>query len=288
VNAGRDLIAGLTPRAKVEPTLGGRSGASAPASTHPSASTWDRIETIVARFEAACWRGERPEIDAYLPREDGDRALLLLELIHADLELRIKAGQPMSVGEYLARYPELADDPTALASLKAAEVELMRGKLGVGGGCGAIPAASSGPRRIGRFVLEEEAGRGGFGVVYRAFDPELGRVVAVKVAREGHRATPEEAARLMREARSAARLKHPGIVTVFEAGRVDDQFYLVSEFISGSTLTRRIAEDPPRSRAQRRQAAATIAEVALALDFAHRQGIIHRDIKPSNILLEDR
>jgi eukaryotic-like serine/threonine-protein kinase len=138
-------------------------------------------------------------------------------------------------------------------------------------------------RRLGKFELLERLGAGSYGYVFRARDAELGRMVAIKVPRAGSLASQEDAARFLREARSAAQLKHPGIVALHETGQADDgTFYLVEEFVQGATLAGRTGAGPRPPR----EAAGLVAAVAEALDYAHRHGVIHRDIKPSNILLD--
>jgi tRNA A-37 threonylcarbamoyl transferase component Bud32 len=145
------------------------------------------------------------------------------------------------------------------------------------------PAAARVPRRLGRFELFEEVGAGSFGQVFRARDTELDRDVAIKVLRAGGLAGAEDADRFLREARSAAQLKHPGIVSVYECGQTEDgTCYLVEEFVQGTTLAARMRA----GRLDFRQAAELVAQAAEALDYAHRHGVIHRDIKPSNILLD--
>jgi eukaryotic-like serine/threonine-protein kinase len=147
------------------------------------------------------------------------------------------------------------------------------------------PAA--GPRRLDRFELLQELGAGSFGQVFRARDTELDRTVAIKILRAGRFASQEEVDRFLREARSAAQLKHPGIVSIYGTGQSKEgTCYLVEEFVPGTTLAARLKA----GRFSFRAAAALIADIAEALDYAHRHGIIHRDITPSNILLdlEDR
>ena len=138
------------------------------------------------------------------------------------------------------------------------------------------------PRRLGKFEFLEELGVGGYGTVYKARDTELDRTVAVKIPRAGNLATQEDVDRFLREARAAAQLKHPGIVSIHDAGQSDGTCYLVSEYVAGATLADRLAT----SRLSFREAAELLAQVAEALDYAHRQGVIHRDLKPSNIMLE--
>jgi tRNA A-37 threonylcarbamoyl transferase component Bud32 len=138
--------------------------------------------------------------------------------------------------------------------------------------------------RLGRFVLEAELGVGSFGHVFRARDTELDRPVALKIQRAGSITSGETAERFHREARSIARLKHRGIVALYDTGTTEDGIcFLVTEFIEGNTLEemlRQGAVDP-------RRAAQLIAEMADALQYAHDHGVIHRDVKPSNILIDN-
>jgi tRNA A-37 threonylcarbamoyl transferase component Bud32 len=138
--------------------------------------------------------------------------------------------------------------------------------------------------RLGRFELEAELGIGSFGHVFRARDTELDRPVALKIQRAGSITSGETAERFHREARSVARLKHRGIVALYDTGTTEDGIcFLVSEFIEGNTLEETLRSgpvDPDR-------AAHVIAEIADALQYAHDHGIIHRDIKPSNILIDN-
>src|SRR5262245_32337673 len=144
---------------------------------------------------------------------------------------------------------------------------------------------AAGPVRLDRFELQAELGVGSFGYVFRALDPRLERVVALKVQRAGSFASPDEVQRFLREARSAASLKHPAIVSLYETGQTEEGVaYLVCEFIEGKTLEARLREHPLEFA----EAAALAAELADALGYAHEHGVIHRDIKPSNIMIDER
>jgi serine/threonine protein kinase len=137
-------------------------------------------------------------------------------------------------------------------------------------------------RRLGRFLLLEELGTGSFAQVFRAWDPDLEREVALKLPRAGTLASTADTERFLREARSVARLHHPGIVTLHEIGQLEDgTCFLVEELIPGPTLAQRLRE----SSLDPYDAAQLVAQVAHALHYAHEQGVIHRDLKPANILL---
>lgn len=136
--------------------------------------------------------------------------------------------------------------------------------------------------KLGRFELVSRIGHGAFGTVYRALDKELDRIVAIKVPRSGRLATPEDEDRFVREARSAAQLRHPGIVAVYSVERSERFPYLVTEFVDGITL----ADTLTGQRFAQREAVRVLIEIARALEHAHHLGIVHRDLKPSNIMLD--
>lgn len=138
------------------------------------------------------------------------------------------------------------------------------------------------PRDFGDFTLLNELGRGGMGVVYRAQQKSLNRIVALKMIREAHLASSNDGARFQAEAEAAARLHHPNIVTVFEVGTHDGQAYFCMEYVPGLTLAQRIHADGPLPN---REAARIVSIIAQAVQHAHEEGVLHRDLKPSNILM---
>lgn len=146
------------------------------------------------------------------------------------------------------------------------------------------PLAADQPRTLlNRYRLEERLGEGGFGAVWRGFDLELQRSVAVKISKR-HR--QEQMENLLAEARKVARLRHPHIVPVYDVGRDENSHYfIVSDLIDGMSLTDRIRQDRPAPR----EAARIVAEVAEAIAYAHQNGILaHFDLKPENILIDSQ
>jgi tetratricopeptide (TPR) repeat protein len=135
---------------------------------------------------------------------------------------------------------------------------------------------------MGRFELIERIGIGAFGSVWKARDKSLDRTVAIKIPRQGAM-TPEEQEKFFREARAAAQLRHPNIVSVHEVGREGDTIFIVSDFVRGVTLGDWLSGQQPTTR----EAAGLCAKIADALHHAHEQGIIHRDLKPANIMIDD-
>src|SRR5262249_45461074 len=142
--------------------------------------------------------------------------------------------------------------------------------------------SSQSPRAVGRFELLEAVGSGAFGTVYKARDPNLDRIVALKVPRTGTVAGPEDLDRFLREARSVAQLRHPSIVPVHGVGQEGGLPFLVCDFVHGVTLADRLTAGLPTPH----EAARLATALADALQYAHAAGVVHRDVKPSNIMLD--
>jgi Tol biopolymer transport system component len=138
-------------------------------------------------------------------------------------------------------------------------------------------------RTLGHYRIVAELGRGGMAVVYKAWQPSLERFVALKVLPAYFQHEPEFLARFHREAKSAARLNHPNIITIHDTGEIDGVHYIAMEYVEGGSLRDRLAAGPLSLE----ETANILAQIAAALDFAHRHGLIHRDIKPANILFTD-
>ncbi len=139
--------------------------------------------------------------------------------------------------------------------------------------------------RLGAYEVQSVLGIGGMATVYRGFDHNLQRLVAIKILSADASAQPDFADRFRQEARMVARLRHPNIVHVYDFGTLDQIVYMVQELLPGQTLAERLAELAARNQPMpRREIIAVIQQLAAALDVAHAAGIIHRDVKPSNAL----
>ena len=134
---------------------------------------------------------------------------------------------------------------------------------------------------IGGYEIGEEIGQGGMAVVYRAYQPQLERWVAVKILQVAGASSEEFLARFRREARAIAALRHPNILTIYDYGEVQGIAYIVMEFVPGGTLKARLAGQPMEWP----EVAKLVIPVGRALAYAHSKGIVHRDVKPANILL---
>lgn len=135
---------------------------------------------------------------------------------------------------------------------------------------------------VSRFLILGRLGSGAFGTVFKARDPQLERDVALKVPNPGMLDTPKRVERFLREAKAAARLRHPNIVPVFDAGKDGERYYIASAFVDGKPLSEIIEE----RGIEFRRAAEIVQKLAEAVAYAHDQGIVHRDIKPSNVMLD--
>ncbi|MEW5765662.1 MAG: serine/threonine-protein kinase [Acidobacteriota bacterium] len=145
------------------------------------------------------------------------------------------------------------------------------------------------PERIGRYEVIELAGRGAMGRVYRARDPLIGRVVAIKVvalsALLGEEEKREFRERFFREAQAAGGLHHPSIVTIYDVGEWEGVPYMAQEFVEGTSLSRLLKESGPLTQ---ERALPILRQMADALHYAHGLGVVHRDIKPDNILIDEK
>jgi serine/threonine-protein kinase len=178
--------------------------------------------------------------------------------------------------------PEVRQRWEEFRGIDAAVVELLPG-LRTSPYEGAVPPVpqAADPPHVPGYELFGEVGRGGMGVVYRAWQCALDRPVAVKMLLAGPLASPQEFGRFRRETAALACLRHPNIVQVYDAGDVDGRPYFAMELVEGGSLAQKLAGTPQPAR----PAAALVSALAGAVEVAHKSGIVHRDLKPANILL---
>jgi hypothetical protein len=281
----------------------------------------DRFE---AAWKAALGGGARPIIEDYLAdAPEAQRADLLRELVLVELYYRGRAGEQARPEDYRGRFPDLSEgwltrqirarqatgpeepsparpqlpttppagrlrcphchNPIQLADDHGDEVLCP--------GCGsnfrvrdARPTSSTDPSRpLGKFQLLERVGVGAFGAVWKARDTELDRVVALKIPHTGLLTQDEDLQRFQREARAAAQLRHPGIVTVHDVAVLEGLPVIVADFVTGVPLKDLLEA----RRLTFGEAAGLLADIAEAVHYAHRMGVVHRDLKPSNIMIAD-
>jgi tRNA A-37 threonylcarbamoyl transferase component Bud32 len=271
-------------------------------------SEWREIAAAVDRYENAVGE-ELPDVAEFLDGVSAaNRVSALVELLQVEQEHRWRRRKGKTVEEYLDAYPELREHPGAIGQLARSECRLRCGAgdrdfrkdfsrrfpelelecdtLGDAATvtvpsrasqCKACPTVR--PRHIGRYLVETRIGSGTYGVVYRCHDPDLDRLVAIKVTRDACSGD----AGLLHEAQNVASLSHPNIVGLLDYGRLDDgRPYIVYEHIAGRTLAERIAaRDYTLGEAIR-----WTVELTAALQAAHRRRIYHRDLKPANVLVD--
>ncbi len=226
-------------------------------STSPSHD--ERLAALLAGFVEQAREGRTPDIDAVCRDNPG----LAIEL----RELWTVAA--------------LADDLASLNGAGSADDALnFTGPAGASSRAAQVETGTSG--EFGDYELLEKIGEGGMGIVFRARQKSLGRIVALKMIQRGALASAADVARFRAEAAAAAHLEHPQIVPVYEVGQHDGQPYFSMKYIAGTTLAKKLAEGPLPPR----ETAALLLPVCRAIAHAHQQGIIHRDLKPSNILID--
>lgn len=203
----------------------------------------------------------------------------LLDQILADYLAKQEDGEAVDPEELIAAHPDLAEeireflvDQQEIAGLASPVISSVH-----------QPPQLDKIRYFGDYELLEEIARGGMGIVYKAQQTSLNRIVAIKMILAGNLASDQEAKRFQTEAEAAANLKHPHIVAVYEVGRYDGQHYFSMDFIHGQNLSEIVREHPLPPKT----AARYVQQIAEAIHYAHQQGTLHRDLKPSNILIDE-
>jgi serine/threonine-protein kinase len=192
------------------------------------------------------------------------------------------SGRAADLCAVLGQHREFADEMAELLGARA-RVEELAAPLRKLTEEDTTEYRGGGEELFGDYELREVLGRGGMGVVYKAWQKSLRRFVALKRIRAGQLASEDDVRRFRAEAEKVARLKHPNIVPLLEYGEQQGRHYFTMKFLEGGSLSERIKQGPVASR----QAARWLLEVTRAIEAAHRAGIIHRDLKPENVVLDD-
>jgi serine/threonine protein kinase/Flp pilus assembly protein TadD len=222
------------------------------------------------------WRQVEQLYLAALDKKPDERAAFLGQACAGDTSLREEVASLLSFA------------PDADSVLQAAVQEVASQASGVtatmSGRFGTTTAGAS--QKLGRYELLEKIGKGGMGVVYRALDPAIGRIVAIKtiLTKDGDEDDSQLRARLLRESQAGGRLSHPNIVAVHDVCDDGQTAYIVMEYVQGRTLDKVMREDATLQSSG--EALRIVQECAAALDYAHSRGVVHRDVKPTNIMLQ--
>jgi eukaryotic-like serine/threonine-protein kinase len=250
----------------------------------------DLVELLWVEQQRHWQKGDRVLVESYFtlyPRLLADQTSAL-QMVYNEVLLREAAGERPLLDEYVRRFPQYGDQFAPLFEVhRALESDELLGALADQRSLGktlpeiSYPRARPWPTIAGHEILGE-LGHGGMGVVYKARQVGLNRVVALKMILAGSRADAGQLHRFRAEAEAVARLQHPNIVQIHQVGEADGCPYFTMEFVDGRSLAQELGGTPQPAR----QVAGFIRTLALAMHTAHERGIIHRDLKPANVLLQ--
>lgn len=253
----------------------------------PPVSHDEQVHRLADAFER-CWQsGNRPSIDEYLDQASPPwRAALLRELVVLEVDFRRAEGEAVALDDYLRRFPEEAASVEGafflLAERDCLSTQSLVEKTNPGRVTKVAVQPVGMPKRLDRYEVLRVLGHGAFGTVYLCHDPQLDRRVALKVPHRKWFSSAEQMEAFVQEARTAARLKHPALVAVYDVRQHDDGLYIVQEYVDGQDLAAAIASSVPTPE----HIASLIVEVAEAIGCAHQHNLVHRDLKPANILVD--
>ena len=206
-----------------------------------------------------------------------------LESVIADYLRSCESGTPPNRREILEGHPELADDLRQFFGQHDRMNQIAEPIRGFGDSVTHAVGPGQQLSYVGNYELLEEIARGGMGVVYKARQTTLGRIVAVKMIVKGRLASEQDVQRFLVEAREAGGLQHPNIVAIHEVGQHEGWHYFSMDFVQGRDLSSILRENLLPAK----QAATYVRQMAEAIHYAHQHGTLHRDLKPSNILIDE-
>jgi serine/threonine protein kinase len=277
-------------------------------STRADLEQAQRIHPFCEEFESQWRAGGRPRIEEFLERaQEPDRAALVRELLFLEIEIKRERGEATTEGDYRSRFPDAAGD--IASALAASWPAPAFGGIGSSQGKWPFTGLQNAPTVfrppgsldssdslgtpdgsfgwIGEYEVLEEIARGGMGVVYKARQKRVKRLVALKMILSGQMASNEERERFLREAEMAANLDHPNIVPIYEVSESQGCPFFSMKLVEGESLAQLLKKKKQNQAGYDPGAAAQLtATIARAVHFAHERGFLHCDLKPSNILLE--
>jgi hypothetical protein len=253
------------------------------------------FEAVLEEQRAHWEAGERPTVEDFLARYPtlGESEEAVLDVIYQEFVIRRSLGESPAQEDYLRRFPSWSEallrQFAVDEAMRTDGEEIDRGTDGEaetqdGQGsraAGSTPPGPAPPRWIDGYEVIEELGRGGMGIVYKALERRLDRVVAIKTISEAAFAAPSQRRRFLAEAAVIARIRHPHIIPIHAVGEDQGRPYFTLEFAEGGSLAERLARGPLAAR----EAAGLVETLARAVQAAHQAGVVHRDLKPSNVLL---
>lgn len=244
-----------------------------------STAMLDEVDRICLEFERAWQRAGQPEIKAFLAKgSEASRSALLRELLLLDVDYRSRNGLPAGEADYLTQFPQETSVIRAVCVQPSVETVDARQVQAVES-TRCIPSHEPArPSHLGRYRIEAQIGSGAFGNVYRAYDDQLRRFVAIKGLHGPRLADPVAKEMFLNEARTLAALRHPAIVPIHDVG--SESCYIVSDYMEGGTLS----EYARTVQLSTNRVAQIVIRIAEALHYAHGKGLVHRDVKLSNIL----
>lgn len=242
-------------------------------------NTLTGFRDVLQSYEMLWEAGGRPELSKFLESLPVElRQDLALDLLRIDFRERKKLGERPRLEDYQDLPVEISSVLEDIgAELSSRDPYASPTESNALGEVFAEPATLKPGDQIGRYQLESLIGKGGFGTVWRAFDPQLKRKVAIKIPKT---ISAEANRNILAEAQKAAALDHPHIVAVYDVGQHDRYGYIVSRLLTGGNLKEFLA----KHRLDVEEGVRLVLQIVEALDFAHRQGIHHRDMKPGNVL----